>query len=141
MPAALWRKYRAVLQIPSRAAWRRGAGCSPGAVQGIVELDRIDAGRAAADGGITRCSGGNSRNCAKRLQRSLIRTVQVGILNSCLFLLYVIGFGLTKLAMLVFARKRLLGPWRTPSHRDRVHSYWQDAAEYDEASGRFERQS
>jgi hypothetical protein len=74
----------------------------------------------------------------RRLQRPLVRVVQRIILQGSLFVLYLLGFGLTRAFMTVFARRTLFHRRRFGPHSD---SYWISARSGGLDSGLLSRQS
>lgn len=70
----------------------------------------------------------------KRAQRRLVLIIQAVILHICLFLLYYIGLGLTRLVMMVFARRTLFDP-------PPAGTSWRKAEGYDLDALRLTRQS
>jgi len=72
------------------------------------------------------------------VQRRLIRGVQVVLLNVTLFLLYYIGFGLSRGFMSIFARRTLENRPREPLGED---TWWRPAEGYDLEESRLRRQS
>lgn len=74
----------------------------------------------------------------KRIQRPLILIVQRVILQSSLFFLYYLGFGLSRAFMTVFARRTL---YHRPRFRPSRETYWREAEGYDLDPNRLIRQS
>lgn len=76
-------------------------------------------------------------------QRKLIRATQQGILFVCLALLYGVGFGLTRLLMSLFERRRLLGPWRLQRQnlKDPNFTFWKAAEPVSADPSRLQHQS
>ncbi len=74
----------------------------------------------------------------KRIQRPVIRGVQVGILYPGLFLLYFFGFGVCRLILGIFARGLL---FHRPGVRPAGGSRWRPAEGYELDEGRLRRQS
>jgi|GEM_PF-6530946 len=69
-------------------------------------------------------------------RHAVVRRVQTALLTIFLALIYALLLGPVKLAMSLFDRKALHGPWR-----DDGGSQWKTASGYDAESGMFERQS
>ena len=76
------------------------------------------------------------RETFKRTQRGIIRATQWVILRVCLFGMYYVGFGLTRLVMMVFGRRRLY-------HRPRRQegTFWRPAVGYEPDEAGMTRQS
>ncbi len=74
----------------------------------------------------------------KRVNRPVIRGTQFVLLNVFLFLLYYIGFVLSRLLMSVFARRML---YNRPRRRSSEDTLWRDAEGYELDEARLTRQS
>ena len=74
----------------------------------------------------------------KHVQRPIIRVTQRVILAVSLFLLYYLGFGISRLFMTVLARRTL---FNRPRQRPDDDSYWRTAEGYDLEESHLARQS
>jgi len=72
----------------------------------------------------------------KRINKPIVRTVQRVLLHGSLFFLYFIGFGLSRLMMMIAARRML---YNRP--RNRAGDGWLTAEGYDLDENRLRRQS
>ena len=74
----------------------------------------------------------------KRAQRPVIRGTQFVLLNVFLFLLYYVGFTITRLFLSVAARRML---YHRPRRRPEAGTGWREAAGYELDEARVARQS
>ncbi len=74
----------------------------------------------------------------KRMQRPIIRVTQQVILAVSLSLLYYLGFGISRLFMMVLARRTL---FNRPRQRVADDTYWRPAEGYDLEEFHLVRQS
>lgn len=74
----------------------------------------------------------------RRAQRPIIRGTQWFLLNVGLFLLYYIGFGISRLVMTVLANRTL---YNRPRRRPDKGSFWREAEGYELSEAQLPRQS
>ena len=74
----------------------------------------------------------------KAFQRRMFRGAQVVLMHVCLFVLYYVGFGATRLVMMVFARRTL---FHRPPRGGGGDTFWRDAEGYELDPVRLTRQS
>ena len=72
----------------------------------------------------------------KQFQRRLVRVIQWVLLCISLFLLYFVGFGITRVVMALVARKKLFN-----RRKKGLESYWRDAKGYQPDAASLTRQS
>jgi hypothetical protein len=74
----------------------------------------------------------------RRAQRPIVRTVTSVILLVTLFLLYYLGFGISRVFMTVFSRRML---YNRPRRRPGRESWWREARGYGLEEASLRRQS